>query len=394
MAQLNLVIDAAIPHAAEAFSEFGRVHLLPGDHIDRAALQRADVLIVRSVTRVNAALLETTPVRFVGSATIGTDHIDVAYLKARGIAFANAAGCNADAVAEYVITAIVEVLHRRGAELTQQSVGIVGVGNIGGRVARLAAALGMRVLKNDPPLQRATGSTEYLPLQTVLGADIVTLHVPLHRSGPDATVHLLNGERLQALQPHSLLINTARGPVIDNSALRTRLQSGNGPDTVLDVWEHEPAPDPELVRRVSIGTPHIAGYSLEGKARATQMVYEALCRHLGRPAIWQPVLPPVPKSHIVLDSSLPPVAALHTLLRHVYDIWQDDHRLREMLKLPPQNRAEYFERLRRTYPLRREFSNFTVRLQPHGEALARMLRALRFQVVEYQNNQHTHPIGE
>ncbi len=380
MAKLNLVIDAAIPHAAEAFSEFGNVQLLPGDRIDRAALQRADVLIVRSVTRVDAALLESTPVRFVGSATIGTDHIELNYLHSRGIAFANAAGCNADAVAEYVITAIVEVLHRRGAELAQQSIGIIGVGNIGSRVARMAAALGMRVLKNDPPLQRATGSKEYLPLHTVLGADIVTLHVPLNRAGPDATVHLLDGERLQALAPHSLLINTARGPIIDNAALLARLQSGNGPATVLDVWEHEPAPDPELVRRVAIGTPHIAGYSLEGKARATQMVYEALCRHLGRPAIWQPALPPVPKSHVELDGSLPPVAALHALLRRVYDIRQDDHRLREILRLPPQNRADYFERLRRTYPLRREFSNFTVRLQPYHEALARMLRALRFRI--------------
>ncbi len=382
MPMLNLVVDDAIPFAGAAFAGLGNVRFLPGDRIDRAALQRADGLIVRSVTRVDAALLETTPVRFVGSATIGTDHIDLDYLEARGIAFAYAAGCNADAVAEYVITAVVDVMHRRGAELSQQTIGIIGVGNIGSRVARMAAALGMRVLKNDPPLQRTTGSSEFLPLHTVLSADIITLHVPLHRSGPDATFHLLDAARLKQIASHAILINTARGPVIDNAALLARLQAQAGPATVLDVWEQEPIPDPELVRRVTIGTPHIAGYSLEGKARATQMVYEALCRFIGREPVWQPALPPVPEATLELDGSLPPVAALAQILRQVYDIRRDDRELRRMLSLPPERRADFFNRLRRRYPLRREFRNFSVRLRPANPALARLLAALRFHVLE------------
>ena len=378
---LTLIADENIIYAREAFSEFGKVHLLPGRAINQQSLQHADVLIVRAVTPVNARILENTPVQFVGTATIGIDHVDLDYLQARNIAFASAAGCNADAVKEYVFTVIARFIAEKKRSFQDLTLGVIGVGNIGSRVARLASRLGMRVLKNDPPLQRQSGSRGFIAIDEVLPqADILTLHVPLTLSGPDKTHHLIDRERLTRLKPGALLINSSRGPVVDNSALLQHLKANPAANTILDVWENEPEIDIELLRHVRLGTPHIAGYSLEGKVNGTRLIYQALCQFLGRQGRWQAEMPPVANSRIVIDGTLSVEQAMLQALSHVYDIRKDDANLRKLLSIPAGERAAYFEHLRKTYRLRRECPNFKVQIQPPNAAITNMLRAFRFSI--------------
>ncbi|HLG43654.1 MAG TPA: 4-phosphoerythronate dehydrogenase, partial [Nitrospirales bacterium] len=274
---MKIVADANIPLVEEAFGQLGQVTLLPGREIGPEQVRDADVLIVRSVTSVGPALLEGSRVRFVGSATIGLDHVDEVFLNRRGIAFAYAPGSNANSVAEYVIAALLALGRER---YEGRTLGLIGVGRIGTLVQEKALALGMTVLANDPPLERA-GRAGLVSLDALLrGSDLVSCHVPLTREGPDATFHLLDEARLSLLQSHAVVINTARGPVVDNAALLRALRGGRIGGAVLDVWEHEPEPDPELIEAVTLGTPHIAGYSFDGKVNGTRMLYDAVCAFL------------------------------------------------------------------------------------------------------------------
>jgi erythronate-4-phosphate dehydrogenase len=367
---MRIVADENIPRAAEAFGTLGTVRTRPGRAIAPADVQDADVLLVRSVTPVGPDLLEGSAVRFVGSATIGTDHIDRHYLREQGIAFAHAPASNADSVADYVIAALLRLAVRRGTTLRGKTVGIVGCGNIGGRLARRLPALGLEVLKNDPPrVEEAEAAGEphdFVPLDTVLNAaDIITLHVPLTREGPHATHHLFDAATLLKMKPDAWLLNTSRGSVVDNEELKAIVHSGFLGAVALDVWEHEPTPDPDLLRRVDLATPHIAGYAYDGKVRGTTMLYEALCDHLGVPAAWSPeqALEPEDGHPLVAtppDPALPETEALDHVARSMYDIVADDARLRAMLDAPPDERGAAFSRLRKEYPLRREFSRFVL----------------------------------
>jgi erythronate-4-phosphate dehydrogenase len=377
---MRIVADENIPGAATAFARFGEVQKRPGRALTREDLGEAEVLLVRSVTRVDAALLEGTPVRFVGSATIGTDHVDLDYLHEAGIAFANAPGCNAEAAAEYVLSAVLALSARLGQPLQECTAGIVGQGNVGSRVHRKLEALGVTCLVNDPPLADAGAAGTFLPLQALGDCDILTLHVPLTDEGPYRTHHLIDGRYLDALRPSALLINTARGPVIDNRALLERLVQGEGPATVLDVWEQEPTVPAALLRQVALGTPHIAGYSADGKLRGTVMVYEALCRFLGETPDWDPWVelapPPNPVRYLEADRSVE--ETVRSAVLHAYDIRQDDRRLRGALKDSDVDRAAAFDALRRLYPLRREFSAY--RVVTADPAAAEVLEALGFTV--------------
>lgn len=377
---LTIVADENLPFVADAFSEFGTVQALPARQITNRALQYADVLLVRAVTPVNRDLLAGAPVRFVGTATIGTDHVDTGWLRQQGIAFASAAGCNANAVSEYVLTALACVTAMKGLSLPQLELGIVGAGNIGRRVARWARALGLRVLLNDPPLQRHTGSAEYLPLEALLEADVVTLHVPLTRKGDDPTWHLFDARRLARLRDDVVLINTARGAVIDNQALGAWLAQRPQATAVLDVWEGEPAIDAGLLERVFLGTPHIAGYSLEGKVNATALLHRALAKFLGQEGSWRPELPVVPAATKTVAGDGTLAEVLHAATSQVYDLRRDDRALRELAALPPADRARRFEALRADYALRREFANYAVHLQPMAIDKAAALQAVGFRV--------------
>ncbi len=366
MSDLRIVADENIPFVQEAFGAFGAVQLKTGRALGAADVREADVLLVRSVTRVDAGLLDGSGVRFVGSATIGTDHVDQDYLRRRGIAFAHAPGSNATSVVEYVLAALLHLAVTTGEALRGKTVGVVGCGNVGSRLAARLPALGARVLVNDPPLaERAEGAGEvrpFVPLPHLLAeADVVSLHVPLERTGLHPTFHLLGTEELAHMKSGDWLINTARGPVVSNEALRHALKAAQIGAAVLDVWEDEPTPDPALLHRVALGTPHIAGYSFDGKVQGTIQLYDAFLDHFGLPRRWRPevALAPTPEDHLTLDApdpALPETAYLHALVRQMYDVADDDARLRLLLSRPPEEHAAYFTHLRKTYPRRRTFA--------------------------------------
>lgn len=381
---MQILADENIPCVRAAFGALGSVRTMAGRDMRRTDVRDADVLLVRSVTPVGPELLESSDVRFVGSATIGTDHIDRAYLRERGIAFAHAPASNADSVADYVIAALLRLAVRKQTTLRGKTIGIVGCGNIGGRLARRLPAFGLRVLKNDPPLaeqaEAAGEEHDFVPLDDVLDiADIVTLHVPLTREGPHATHHRFDAATLLKMKPEAWLINTARGAVVDNEELKAVVHGGYLGAVALDVWEGEPTPDPELLRHVDLATPHIAGYAYDGKVRGTAMLYEALTEHLDVPAAWSPEAALRPKGGWPLvvtppDPALSEIEALHHVVRSMYDIAADDARLRRILEEPPEARGGYFSRLRKDYPRRREFSRFAL---PQGAVSAALATAVR-----------------
>jgi len=385
---MKIVADENIPYVQEAFAELGRVECRPGRELSAEDLRDTEILLVRSITAVNAQLLENTPVRFVGTATIGTDHIDRDYLKSRNIEFASAAGSNSNSVVEYVITALLTLAQRQEWRLESKTIGIIGVGNIGSRLAKKVQALGMIPLLNDPPLQRQTGDPKYLPLDKVLRADFVTCHVPLTQSGPDATYHLLDEKILKRMSPAQVLINTSRGPVVDNQALKRCVQAGRIGPVVLDVWENEPDIDVELLERSAIGTPHIAGYSFDGKVNGTVMLYEAVCRFLGRPAAFditgllpEPLLP----SMELITSGQSDQDILGKAMHSIYNIGRDDAELRDITGRPTDQRGGYFDRLRKEYPVRREAMNTKIMLKPNDPEMAKKLSLLGFQIAEFSH---------
>lgn len=378
---LRIVADENIALAREAFSTLGEIELLPGDKINRERVRHADAVLVRTVTTVDRELLDKTNVQFVGTATIGTDHLDEAYLREAGIAFASSAGCNADAVTEYVFTAIAAVAVDKGLSLPDSTIGIAGVGNIGGRVKKLARVLGMEVLLNDPPLQRKTGDPEFLALEKLFDADFLTLHVPLNLSGVDKTHHLLDADRLLKLRPDVVLMNTSRGAVIDNAALAAWARRTLEATLILDVWENEPALNRQLLARADWSTPHIAGYSQQGKLNATHTIYRALCRHFNRTPSWHPPELPCSEQAISVRGDAGIELALHQASQHVFPLLRDHHDLQKMLDLLFEDGPGYFERLRKNYPLRNEFNSQTVRIEPMDINIAMTLSAFRFEVV-------------
>jgi erythronate-4-phosphate dehydrogenase len=346
----TITLDENIPYAEQAFSTLGQTRLLTGRHISNADLQDTDILVVRSVTKVNASLLAGTPVRFVAPATAGFDHIDLDYLREQGIGFARAPGCNAVSAAEYVLAALSHWSLLRNKPLQECSIGIIGHGNVGSRVRRLCESIGMRCIVNDPPLQEQGGMGLY-PLETALACDIVTLHVPFTRTDTHPTYRLLDARQISRLRPGTLLLNTARGGVVEESALLARLQSHFDVDVVLDTWENEPTINLAMLQHTLIGTPHIAGYSLDGKIRGTEMVYQACCQFLhAQPAWLSPLDPALPK---------PRTQDRRWDVLNAYDIREDDTQLKALLWNKMLDGAAYFDQLRKNYPVRREFSGLS-----------------------------------
>jgi erythronate-4-phosphate dehydrogenase len=359
---MRLVIDENIPSARAAFGAFGELRVQPGRAIDAAAVRDADVLLVRSVTRVDAALLEGSRVRFVGTATAGIDHVDTRYLARRGIVFASAPGSNADSVVDYVLSALAICLPGPAA---LPSVGIVGCGQVGARLLARLRALGAACRVFDPFV---AGIAEAAPLAAVLDCAVVTLHVPLTTHGPHPTFHLLDASRLAALRQDALLINTARGEVVDNAALRAALAERPAMRAVLDVWEPEPALDPGLLDRCTLGTPHIAGYAQDGKLRGVAQVLAALRAFLGT-AAGQGTALALPTAG-QLDAAC---GGWRDAALACYDPRVDDARLRAAVAADPSAHAAAFDRLRRDYPPRREFSAW--RVPPASRCRAELLAA-------------------
>ena len=285
---MKIVADENIPFVEQIFGRLGEVATYAGREIDSSSVKEANILLLRSVTRVDENLLGGSKVRFVGTATIGCDHVDIDYLKKQGIAFSSAAGSNANSVAEYIVAALLILARRHAFSLSGKTIGVVGVGNVGSRVVEKAGILNMNTLQNDPPLARKTHSAHFRPLEELLQeSDILTLHVPLTYEGQDATCHLANNSLFQKLKSDSFLINTSRGAVVDNQALLMALKEGKLAGAVLDVWEGEPEISEELLTAVELGTPHIAGYSLDGKTNATLLIYQATCNFLNVSCEWE-----------------------------------------------------------------------------------------------------------
>ena len=383
---MRIVADENIPLVAEFFNGWGSLIRRPGRTLCSADLAHAEVLLVRSVTSVNAALLAETPVAWVGTCTIGTDHLDQSYLQHAGIPWASAPGCNAQGVVDYVLGCLLALAEKTGGDLATRCYGIVGVGQVGGRLAQVLAALGWRVLLCDPPRQAQEGGA-FTSLEHILSeCDVISLHTTLTLQGADATHHLLNAERLQALRPNSWLINASRGPVVDNAALLRHLtEHPNGLQVVLDVWEGEPQVNQQLVPHCQIATPHIAGYSLEGKMRGTEAIYRACCRWQNRTVQHQlsDFLPPPALTSLSFSSLATPSELLSTLCRAVYDPRRDDVAFRQMLLHTAPNRlGEGFDFLRKNYPVRREVTGLEVVLAEPIPSLVRVVRALGAQLCQ------------
>ncbi|MBB1384015.1 4-phosphoerythronate dehydrogenase [Pseudoalteromonas sp. SG45-5] len=362
---MKILADQNMPLVEQYFADFGGVERFDGRKLTPEQLVDVDVLLTRSVTRVNHELLaQANKLSFVGTATIGIDHIDTQLLNNKNIAFSSAPGCNAIAVAEYVISSLFALSQENARPLSGQTIGIVGVGNIGNCLAQKLKALNVDVILCDPIKYEQGLLENHVTLDELLAqSDIVTFHVPLVKSGEHKTLHMMNKARLKALKPGLTLINASRGDVIDNQALLEVMQAGADLDLVLDVWEKEPNILTELLEHVRYASVHIAGHTLEGKARGTQMLYQKLCE-----------LKSVEASKS-LDDFLPlPVITNATITQHfneqdiarlvhlIYDVRRDDGILLRHLE------NDGFDSLRKNYPIRREFS--TLSLQGESPQLA------------------------
>ncbi|GLH40194.1 4-phosphoerythronate dehydrogenase PdxB [Pseudomonas moraviensis] len=373
-----IVADENIPLLDAFFAGFGEIRRVPGRSIDRATVEQADVLLVRSVTNVNRALLEGSKVRFVGTCTIGTDHLDLDYFNEAGITWSSAPGCNARGVVDYVLGSLMTLAEIEGVDLTQRTYGVVGAGEVGGRLIKVLKGLGWNVIVCDPPRQAADGG-EYVSLEQIIQqCDVISLHTPLTRSGDDATWHLFDQQRLRQLKQGAWLINAARGPVVDNAALREVLLEREDLQAVLDVWEKEPEVDVALAELCVLATPHIAGYSLDGKQRGTAQIYQAYCAFIGQPADIQlsDLLPAAWLSEVSLHGDSDSAWALAMLCRGVYDPRRDDADFRRSLVGNVAEQRAAFDMLRKQYPVRREIEGLKVRIEGDAPALRQIVEAL------------------
>ena len=373
---MKIVVDKDIPFINGVLERFGNVLYLPGGAISRNDVSDADALIVRTRTKCNETLLKDTKVRFIASATIGFDHIDTEYCEAHNIHWTNAKGCNSSSVQQYIAAVLFHLSNKLEFELAGKTIGIVGVGNVGSKVASFCKTLRMGVLLNDPPRERTEESGEFVSLDRIVReADIITLHVPLIDEGEDRTFHLVDSNLLARMKSSQMLINTSRGEVIDTRALVVAQKQRKLAACVLDVWEHEPEIDLELLRLVDIATPHIAGYSADGKANGTSMSVRALSRFFNFGIDdWFPGNVPMPENTTVeLDTKeLRRQKIACKLVSRTYDVLADDQRLR--------NSPGTFEQQRATYPLRREFPIYSARLLNADHDVLSMVEAIGFNI--------------
>lgn len=374
---MKILADENIPLLEAFFGDCGTITRLPGRNLTREQVREADALLIRSVTRVDDALLNETAVQFVGTCTIGMDHLDQRYLEQRGITYTNAPGCNANSVVEYVYAALCHL----DVDWRKRRVGIIGCGNVGGALYRALSAQGVQCLCYDPLLSEAD-NPDLAELEDVLQCDIVSLHTPLTTTGPYPSRHLLAKEQLRQLPPGAVLLNCGRGAVVDNEALLQVLRERDDLQVVLDVWEGEPVISLPLLERVSLASPHIAGYSFDGKLKGTAMIYQAFCRHFGLPesASLVELTPPVVDNQLRLVEGSD-WQRLRALIGEVYDIEDDDRQLRKLGKQVRHHSvdlAKGFDSLRKHYPVRREFGNYRVLGAPKKGPLADTLAALGF----------------
>ena len=355
---MKILIDENMPYAEELFSQLGEVILKPGRTLTADDLVDVDALMIRSVTKVDEALLsKANKLRFVGTATAGMDHVDQALLEQRGIFFTAAPGCNKVGVAEYVVSVLMVLSQQHGFSIFEKTVGIIGAGQVGTYLSECLTGMGINVLLNDPPKQAEGDSREFTPLDELLSkADVITLHTPITTDGEWPTHHLINEQVLESLRGDQILINAARGPIVDNAALKARLQKQDGFIAALDVFEFEPQVDMDLLPLLAFATPHVAGYGLEGKARGTTMIFNSYCEFIESSAFANPstLLPIAPIPKVILERAWDE-ATLFNLIQLVYDVRKDDAQFRREI-----GQQGAFDLMRKNYWDRREYSAITL----------------------------------
>ncbi len=376
---MRIACASSLAHGRDYFAPLGDVVVLPEKDINAAAVREADAVITRSKVRLNAALLEDSRVSFVATATAGTDHLDIPWLEQHGIAWAAAPGCNANSVAEYIVAALLHLAVRHSVPLEGRTLAVVGVGHVGRRVAALAPRLGLRVLLNDPPRAAAEQRSDLQPLEDILPqADFVTLHTPLITDGPWPTERMVNARFLRLLKPGAVFLNASRGEVVDEDDLLFALRQGAVSRLVLDVFANEPRLRADLAAAATLCTPHIAGYSFEGRLNGTRLCYEAACRFFELdpppPALDLPTLPVCE----VDVRGLSDTEALERIVRQSYDIANDDAALRSGLAAEADARGRHFQSLRQHYAERYEFARHRLRLHDASEAVRATAAALGF----------------
>lgn len=373
---MKIVADDKIPFLRGALEPFAEVVYLPGKVITGNDLTDADAMLIRTRTKCNEQLLYGTNIRFIGTATIGFDHIDTRYCSENNICWTNAPGCNSSSVQQYIAASLLTIASGSGYNLMEKTLGIIGVGNVGSKVARMARILGMNVLLNDPPRSRAEDGKDFVSLERILQeSDIITLHVPLSMTGEDKTYHLSDDKFFTRMKKGAWFINSSRGEVADTIALKNFLESSGAGGAVIDVWENEPDADPELISKIYLATPHIAGYSTDGKANGTSMVVSSLGSFFGLPLkSWYPNNVPGPLvSEIVIDGKgKRDEEIIREAVQHTYDIKADDEKFRRS--------PSGFEKLRGDYQLRREFPSYSVKLSNSTEHVRSALEEIGFRI--------------
>lgn len=373
---MKIVADDKIPFLKGALDSLAEVVYMPGNQISREILKDADALLIRTRTRCTESLLAGTGVKFIGTATIGFDHIDIQYCKRNNISWTNAPGCNSFSVQQYIAAALLKISSEYQFNLKDKTMGIIGVGNVGSKIEKFAQILGMKILLNDPPRARNEGRKNFLSINTVLsGSDIITVHVPLNVVGEDQTYHLFNDESFKKIKRGAWFINSSRGEVTDTQALKNVLYSGRLSGAVIDVWENEPDIDLELMQQAFISTPHIAGYSTDGKANGTAMVVNSLRSYFNLPLVnWYPENVPLPSSpYILIDcSGKSEEEIIREAVFHTYNIDEDSKRLRRS--------SVDFEKQRGDYQIRREFTSYIVNLHNGNDFVSQKLEKLGFKV--------------
>jgi erythronate-4-phosphate dehydrogenase len=373
---MKIVADDKIPFLKGALEPFAELVYVPGKEINREILNGADALLIRTRTKCTESLIKGSSVRFIGTATIGFDHIDTQYCENNNIEWTNAPGCNSSSVQQYIAAALLKMAYESGIKLSDKTIGIIGVGKVGSKVEKLARALGMKVLLNDPPRARMEGEANFHSLATLLfQSDIITAHVPFNVVGEDCTYHLINEKSFKKMNKGAWFINSSRGEVTKTAALKQALVSGKLSGAIIDVWENEPDVDLNVLAKTFIATPHIAGYSTDGKANGTSMVVNSLCKHFNIPLkAWYPadVPPPVTPEFTIDANGKSDEDVIREAVFHTYNIVTDDIKFRSS--------PSDFEKQRGDYPLRREFTSYHINLLNGTGKARKILEELGFKV--------------
>jgi erythronate-4-phosphate dehydrogenase len=374
---IRIIADDKIPFLKGVLEPYAEVKYIPGHLISNIHLKSAEGLIIRTRTKCNRELLESSPVRFIATATIGFDHIDTQYCKEKGINWTNAPGCNSGSVQQYIASVLMHIEVKEQRAINEMTMGIIGVGHVGKKIEKLARALGMKVILNDPPRARAEGQSSFTDLDELIKqSDIITLHVPLNYSGKDKTFHLADFSLFKKTKPQAWIINASRGEICNTYDLKAAHKTGIVKDMVLDVWENEPNIDADLLHQCFIGTPHIAGYSIDGKANGTAMAVQASSQFFGFSLNnWHPVNLPLPPNALI-DLTVDKLNDNENLRKAIlksYAVCEDDCNLRA-------SPAE-FEKLRGEYPMRREFASYSIKLDKSRVELAKILSEIGFKIL-------------